>query len=101
MSFRSTATEGGTTNSNVTIFPDPVPSGYTGTIAIKGLVANADVRITDISGNLVYRTTALGGQAVWNGVDYKGHRPQSGVYLVFASSSDGSQTWSGKMVFIQ
>ncbi len=101
VSFRSTATEGGTTNSNVTIFPDPVPSGYTGTIAIKGLVANADVRITDISGNLVYRTTALGGQAVWNGVDYKGHRPQSGVYLVFASSSDGSQTWSGKMVFIQ
>ena len=101
VSFRSTATEGGTSNSNVTIFPDPVPAGYTGTIAINGLVANADVRITDISGNLVYRTTALGGQAVWNGVDYKGHRPQSGVYLVFASSSDGSQTWSGKMVFIQ
>ena len=101
VSFRSTATEGGTSNSDVTIFPDPVPAGYTGTIAIKGLVANADVRITDISGNLVYRTTALGGQAVWNGVDYKGHRPQSGVYLVFASSSDGSQTWSGKMVFIQ
>lgn len=101
VSFRSTATEGGTSNSNVIIFPDPVPSGYTGTIAINGLVANADVRITDISGNLVYRTTALGGQAVWNGVDYKGHRPQSGVYLVFASSADGSQTWSGKMVFIQ
>ena len=101
VSYRSTATEGGTSNSNVTIFPDPVPSGYTGTIAIKGLVANADVRITDISGQLVYRTKALGGQAVWNGVDYKGHRPQSGVYLVFASSSDGSQTYSGKMVFLQ
>lgn len=101
VSYRSTATEGETSNSNVTIFPDPVPSGYAGTIAIKGLVANADVRITDISGQLVYRTKALGGQAVWNGVDYKGHRPQSGVYLVFASSSDGSQTYSGKMVFLQ
>ena len=101
VSYRSTATEGGTSNSNVTIFPDPVPSGYTGTIAIKGLVANADVRITDMSGELVYRTKALGGQAVWSGVDYKGHRPQSGVYLVFASGSDGNQVWSGKMVFLQ
>jgi len=99
--YRSTATEGGTSNSNVISFPNPVPSGYKGTIAIKGLVANADVRITDINGQLVYRTTALGGQAVWNGLDYKGHRPSSGVYLIFASSSDGTQTYAGKMVFLQ
>ena len=101
VSYRSTATDGGTTNSNVLSFPNPVPSGYKGTIAIKGLVANADVRITDINGQLVYRTTALGGQAVWNGLDYKGHRPSSGVYLIFASSSDGTQTYAGKMVFLQ
>ncbi len=101
VSYRSTATEGSSSNSNVIIFPDPVPAGYNGTIAIKGLTANADVRITDISGQLVYRTKALGGQAVWNGMDYKGHRPQSGVYLVFVSSSDGSQTFSGKLVFLQ
>jgi len=99
--YRSTATGGGTSSSNVITFPNPVPSGYSGTIAIKGLVTNADVRITDINGQLVYRTTALGGQAVWNGVDYKGHRPQSGVYLIFASSPDGSQTYAGKMVFMQ
>ena len=101
VTFRSTAVEGGTTNSGVTTFPNPVPSGYKGTIAIRGLVANADVRITDINGQLVYKTTALGGQAVWNGLDYLGHRPQSGVYLIFASSSDGSQTYAGKMVFMQ
>ena len=101
VSYRSTATDGSSSNSNVLIFPDPVPSGYEGTIAIKGLTPDADVRITDITGQLVFRTKALGGQAVWNGVDYKGHRPQSGVYLVFASSSDGSQVYSGKMVFLQ
>ena len=101
VSYRGTATDGNTSNSNVLIFPDPVPSGYSGTIAIKGLTADADVRITDVTGQLVFRTKALGGQAVWNGVDYKGHRPQSGVYLVFASSSDGSQVYSGKMVFLQ
>ncbi len=100
VSFRGTATEGGTSNSNVLCFPNPVPSGYKGTIAIKGLVDNADVRITDISGQLVYRTTALGGQAIWSGMDYTGHRPQSGVYLVFITNKDGSQTNVSKMVFI-
>ncbi|MFI5195905.1 MAG: two-component regulator propeller domain-containing protein [Chitinophagales bacterium] len=101
VSYRSTATEGGTANQDVLIFPDPVPSGYKGTIAIKGLAANADVRITDIGGQLVYRTKALGGQAVWNGLDYKGHRPQTGIYLIFVSSSDGSQTYTGKIMFMQ
>jgi ligand-binding sensor domain-containing protein len=101
VSFRSTATEGGTTNNDVISYPNPVPSGYTGTIAIRGLVANADVRITDIDGQLVYRTKALGGQAVWSGKDYTGHRPQSGVYLIFVTNSDGTQTYTGKMVFMQ
>jgi len=101
VAYRSTATDGGTTNSHVISFPNPVPSGYTGTIAIKGLVTNADVRITDVSGQLVYRTTALGGQAVWNGKDYTGHRPQSGVYLIFISDTKGAETYAGKMVFLQ
>lgn len=100
VSFRSTATEGGTKNEQIVSFPNPVPSGYTGTIAIKGLVSNADVRITDINGQLVYRTRALGGQAVWNGLDYTGRRPQSGVYFIFASDNSGTETYTGKLVFI-
>jgi sugar lactone lactonase YvrE len=101
VSYRGTAIEGGKENTNVVSFPNPVPSGYAGTIAIKGLVENADVRITDISGQLVYRTKALGGQAVWNGKDYNGRRPQSGVYLIFITNRDGSQTHVGKMVFME
>ena len=100
MCYRSTATDGGENNANVISFPDPVPSGYKGTVAIKGFSSNADVRITDINGQLVFRTTALGGQAVWNGLDYKGHRPQSGVYLIFSSNTDGTQTYAGKLVFM-
>ena len=78
-----------------------MPSGYKGTIAIKGLVENADVRITDISGQLVYRTKANGGQAVWNGMDYTGRRPQSGVYMIFITNNDGTETHVGKLVFIE
>src|SRR5690606_28412962 len=98
---RSTAIEGKDTPENVLSFPNPVPSGYEGTIAIKGLSNNADVRITDIAGQLIYKTKALGGQAVWNGRDYTGRRPQSGVYLIFSTNNDGSQTYAGKLVFME
>ena len=101
VSYRGTATDGGESNQDVITFPNPVPSGYSGTIAIKGLSENADIRITDISGQLVYRTKALGGQAIWNGLDYTGRRPQSGVYLIFATNKDGTQTHAGKMVFME
>jgi hypothetical protein len=49
-------------------------------------VDNADVRITDVSGQLVFRTRAQGGQAVWNGKTYTGKRPMTGMYYVFVSS---------------
>jgi hypothetical protein len=54
------------------VYPNPVPHNYTGMVAIKGLVDNAYVKITDISGNLIYSTKALGGQAVWDGKNLKG-----------------------------
>lgn len=101
ISYRSTSVDGASENKNVITYPNPVPSGYNGIIAIKGLVENADVRITDVSGQLIYRTKALGGQAVWNGLDYTGRRPQSGVYLIFITNKDGSQTHVGKMVFME
>src|SRR6186713_1705643 len=99
-SFRSTATEGGETNSSVLVFPNPVPPGYGGTIAIRGLVQNARVKITDISGRLVFETRAQGGQAVWSGKDYTGHRPQSGIYLIFATDDNGAEKLATKIAFI-
>ncbi len=101
MSYHGAATEGGTTNSDVLVFPNPVAPNYSGPIAINGLVTSAKVKITDISGQLIYQTTALGGQAIWNGRDYNGRKPQSGVYLIFVSDDAGKQTYSGKIIFMQ
>ncbi len=100
VSYRAEATDGGSVNGTVQTFPNPVPSGYTGQIAIRGLVTDADVRITDIAGQLIYRTKATGGQAVWNGLDYTGNRPQSGVCLIFITNKDGTQTSVGKLLFM-
>ena len=101
MSWHGTATEGTTMRKDsVLVFPNPVPPAYGGTIAIRGLAQNALVKITDISGKMVFQTRALGGQAIWSGTDYTGHRPQSGVYLVFATSEGGAEHLVTKIVFI-
>ena len=99
-SFRSTATEGGTQNSNVLVFPNPVPPGYTGSIAIRGLVDNAFVKITELDGRLVYQTRSFGGQAIWNGKNYKGGNVATGVYLVLVSDDTRTEKIATKIVFI-
>ena len=75
-------------SSNVYAFPNPVRPDYQGTIAIKGLARDAEVKITDIDGQLVFQTEALGGQAIWDGRDINGRDVSGGVYLVFSSSAD-------------
>jgi hypothetical protein len=102
-SFRSTATEGTETNSNVLVFPNPVSPGYTGSIAIRGLANNSIVKITELDGRLVYQTRALGGQAVWDGRDYKGRKISSGVYLVITGNDQtgtGKTKAAGKIIFL-
>lgn len=100
-SFRSTATEGSDMNEDVLVFPNPVPPNYNGTIAIKGLVNNAIVKITEMDGRLVYQTRALGGQAIWNGKDYKGRKISTGVYLVLVADETNTEKTVAKIVFIR
>ena len=89
ISYRGEAIEGGNNNSvNAYAFPNPVRPDYDGPIAIKGLARDADVKITDVNGQLVYETKALGGQAIWDGNDYNGRRASSGVYLVFSTNDN-------------
>ena len=100
-SIRGTATEGTTKNQDVLVFPNPVPPGYNGTIGIKGLVNNAIVKITELDGRLVYQTTALGGQAVWNGRNYKGQKVSSGAYLVLVTDQTNQQKIVTKIFMIR
>ena len=99
-SYRSTATEGGAQNANVLVFPNPVPSSYSGPIAVRGLVDNATVKITELDGRLVYQARALGGQVIWNGNDYRGKRVASGIYLVLITDDTRKQNLATKIVFL-
>lgn len=99
-SFRSTATEASITKNEVLVFPNPVPPGYNGTIAIRGLPENSIVKITELNGRLVHQTRSLGGQAVWNGKNYRGQTISTGVYLVLVSNESRQDKLVSKIVFI-
>lgn len=77
------------------VFPNPVPHDYEGPIAISGLARDARYKITDLSGRLVYENFANGGQAIWDGRDYLGRKVASGVYLVFANTTQDFETSDG------
>jgi hypothetical protein len=100
VSFKGQATEGGDNFGRVYVYPNPVRENYEGDITVTGLASNVNVKITDISGNLVYETTALGGQAIWNGRNFNGERVHTGVYLIFCTNDDGSKTHVTKLLFI-
>jgi ligand-binding sensor domain-containing protein len=100
-SFKGTATEGGEKTENFLVYPNPVPPGYGGMIAIKGLKQNSFVKITELNGRLVYQTKALGGQAVWNGKNYKGEPIASGVYIILVTDEGQVERNAGRIVFIK
>jgi len=100
VSYRGEATKGNEKFGEVYVFPNPVRPDYTGKIAVTGLADDVNVKFTDISGNLVFETEALGGQAIWNGKTFDGNRVHTGIYLVFCSNEDGSETFVTKLLFM-
>lgn len=101
VSYRSDAIDGGEEATCAKVFPNPVRESYSGPVAIDGLAAESEVKITDVSGNLVYRTTSLGGQAIWNAADMSGNRVATGVYLIFASDREGLYKCNTKVLVVR
>jgi sugar lactone lactonase YvrE len=100
-SYRGNATMGEEKFKKVYTFPNPVRADFKGNVTITGLIRDSQIRITDISGDLVYETVSDGGQATWDLTTYNGHRVATGVYLVFCASKDGSQSCVTKMLVIK
>ena len=98
ISYKGEATERALTQSAIKIFPNPIAPNYNGPIVIKNLVNNALVKITDINGQLMMQTRALGGQAVWNGRDQYQRKVASGIYLIFARDDMGNEKAVGKIL---
>ncbi|MBC8006029.1 MAG: T9SS type A sorting domain-containing protein [Verrucomicrobia bacterium] len=100
ISYMGQATKGTENYNDVYVYPNPVRETYDGPIVIKGLLEDTDIKITDVSGNLVYQATSLGGQAIWDGKTQNGNRCKTGVYLVFMNDATGETTKVTKLLFI-
>lgn len=102
ISYRSDASQGDRNYANVKVFPNPVYPDYFGPITIQGIASNSMVKITDLSGKLVYETQSNGGTAVWDGLTLDGKRATTGVYLIWtAVDLEGVRGRAvGKVVFV-
>lgn len=101
ISYKGTATPPNPPGTNVYAWPNPVREDFTGLIAIKGLQNNSYVKITDSYGNLVYQTKSEGGQAVWDGNNFNGQRVATGIYMVFAVTTDKSEKVVTKILVVR
>jgi ligand-binding sensor domain-containing protein len=102
VSYRTNASYEDPEYSDVKVFPNPVKPNYFGPVTIQGIRYDSDVKVTDIAGNLIYRTTSNGGTATWNGENVQGEKVPTGVYLIWtATNSEGRDRKVGKVMVIR
>lgn len=101
VSFKGVSTEATENLNNVYVYPNPVRPTYSGTVKITGLIDKANIKITDIEGNLVYETISEGGTIEWDTSAFGRYKVASGVYMIFISSQDGGETKVKKVMIIR
>lgn len=101
ISFKGTSTAANEDLNNVYVYPNPVRPQFTGTVKVAGLLNKANIKITDIEGNLVYETTSEGGTIEWDTTAFGRYKVASGVYMIFISAQDGGETKVKKVMIIR
>jgi hypothetical protein len=101
ISFKGIATSANENLNNVYVYPNPVRPDYEGTVKINGLLDKANVKITDVAGNLVYEAISEGGTLEWDTTAFGKHKVASGVYMIFVSAQDGVETKVKKVMIIR
>ena len=90
VSYMSDAVEPEEDFSSLYAYPNPVYSNYKGSVVIKGLMADTEVRIVDAAGNLVKKLVGNGGEVVWDMTNAQGQRVASGVYTALCNTQSGN-----------
>tara|TARA_R110002072_G_scaffold22615_1_gene79250 strand:- start:69709 stop:72018 length:2310 start_codon:yes stop_codon:yes gene_type:complete len=101
VAYKGTATAPRDNLENVYAFPNPVRPGFTGNVTIDGLTADANVKITDIEGNLVFEQTSEGGSVLWDTTAFGKYSVASGVYLVLITTEDNLETKVTKIMIVR
>ncbi|MCW9038395.1 T9SS type A sorting domain-containing protein [Altibacter sp.] len=101
VAYKGTSTAPRDNLEEVYVFPNPVRPGFSGNVTIDGLTARANVKITDIEGNLVHEDTSEGGSIQWDTTAFGRYKVASGVYLVLITTDDALETKVSKIMIIR
>ena len=101
ISFKGVATGASDSLNNVYVYPNPVRPEFSGTVKIAGLLDRANIKITDIEGNLVHEAISEGGTIEWDTTAFGKYKVASGVYMIFISAEDGVETKVKKVMIIR
>lgn len=101
LSYQGDATEGSSDYSAVHAYPNPVRPDFDDKVIITGLMDQSEVKITDLAGNLIYRSTCIGGQLTWNCRNAQGRRVATGVYLVLAATPEAKESVVTKIMVVK
>lgn len=101
VSFKGVSTAANEDLTQAYVYPNPVRPDYQGTVKVAGLLNKANVKITDIEGNLVFETTSEGGTIEWDTTAFGKYKVASGVYMIFISAQDGIETKVKKVMIIR
>jgi hypothetical protein len=82
-------------------FPNPVRPHFTGNVTIDGLTERANVKITDVNGNLVFERVSEGGSIQWDTTAFGRYKVSSGVYFIMATTDDATETKIAKVMIIR
>lgn len=82
--------------------PNPYVIPNSVNLKIDGLIENSTIKILSVSGNVVTEFDSPGGRiAVWNGMNQYNELTASGIYIIVAFNSDGSEVGKGKVAIIR
>lgn len=100
VSYREGATSGSRFYDQVNVFPNPVPSDFSGQVGISGLATGVSVKITNAKGKLLRELESEGGTATWDLRNDQGRRMGPGVYIIFSANRDGTESYAGKLAIL-
>lgn len=101
MAYNGTTTAPNETLELLRAFPNPVRPGFNGNVTIDGLTARANVKITDLNGNLVFEEVSEGGSVLWDTSAFGKYKVASGVYFIMVTTDDASETNISKLMIVR
>lgn len=101
VSYMGDATEGSEDYSDIYAYPNPVRPEHNDRVTIVGLMADSNVKITDMKGNIVYQGKSAGGTFTWDCRKRGGGRVATGIYLVLSATPEAKESVVTKIMVVK